>query len=99
MRYAPPHPTQPRGVTSRSMIDHIGILVTDLDASVAFFTRALAPLGYALMMRFEGNAGFGADGKMDFWLTTGTPTDKLHVAFRAKGRAEVRAFHEAALAA
>ena len=38
------------------MIDHMGIQVTDLDASVAFFTRALAPLGYTLMMRFEGNA-------------------------------------------
>jgi catechol 2,3-dioxygenase-like lactoylglutathione lyase family enzyme len=81
------------------MIDHIGILVTDLDASVAFFTQALAPLGYTLVMRFEGNAGFGVNGKPDFWIATGKPTDKLHVAFRAKGRAEVRAFHEAALAA
>jgi catechol 2,3-dioxygenase-like lactoylglutathione lyase family enzyme len=81
------------------MIDHIGILVTDLDASVAFFTRALAPLGYALVMRFEGVAGFGVHGKPDFWLAAGKPTDKLHVAFRAKGRAEVRTFYEAALAA
>jgi catechol 2,3-dioxygenase-like lactoylglutathione lyase family enzyme len=81
------------------MIDHMGILVTDLDASVAFFTRALAPLGYTLIMRFEGVAGFGVNGKPDFWLAAGKPTDKLHVAFRAKGRAEVRAFHEAALAA
>jgi catechol 2,3-dioxygenase-like lactoylglutathione lyase family enzyme len=81
------------------MIDHIGIQVTDLDASVAFYSRALAPLGYALVMRFPGGAGFGADGKLDFWLGPGAPTDKLHVAFRAKGRAEVRAFHAAALAA
>ncbi|MEO7736060.1 MAG: VOC family protein [Kofleriaceae bacterium] len=81
------------------MIDHMGIQVTDLDASVAFFTRALAPLGYVLVMRFEGVAGFGVGGKPDFWLSAGKPTDKLHVAFRAKGRAEVRAFHEAALAA
>lgn len=81
------------------MIDHMGIQVADLDASVAFFTRALAPLGYALVIRFEGVAGFGADGNTDFWLSTGKPIDKLHVAFRAKGRAEVRAFHAAALAA
>jgi catechol 2,3-dioxygenase-like lactoylglutathione lyase family enzyme len=81
------------------MIDHMGIQVTDLDASVAFFTQALAPLGYKLIMRFEGGAGFGVDGKPDFWLGPGKPTDKLHVAFRAKGRAEVRAFHAAALAA
>ena len=81
------------------MIDHTGLLVTDLDASVAFYTKALAPLGYALMMQFPEAAGFGVDGKPDFWIAIGKPTDKLHIAFRAKGRAEVRAFHEAALAA
>jgi catechol 2,3-dioxygenase-like lactoylglutathione lyase family enzyme len=81
------------------MIDHTGLLVTDLDASVAFYAKALAPLGYALMMQFPEGAGFGVDGKPDFWIAVGKPTDKLHIAFRAKGRAEVRAFHEAALAA
>ncbi len=81
------------------MIDHMGIQVTDLDAAVAFYTRALAPLGYALIMRLEGVAGFGVDGKPDFWIAAGKPTDKLHVAFRAKGRAEVRAFYEAAVGA
>jgi catechol 2,3-dioxygenase-like lactoylglutathione lyase family enzyme len=81
------------------MIDHMGLLVADLDASVAFYTRALAPLGYQLMMRGDQFAGFGVAGTPDFWITTGKPTDKLHIAFRAKGRAEVRAFHAAALAA
>ena len=81
------------------MIDHIGIQVTDLDRSVAFYTKALAPLGYVLIMRFEQFAGFGVDGKADFWIGVGTPTDKLHVAFRAAGRGVVRAFHEAAIAA
>jgi catechol 2,3-dioxygenase-like lactoylglutathione lyase family enzyme len=81
------------------MIDHMGIQVTDLDAGVAFYTRALAPLGYTLIMRLESVAGFGVDGKPDFWLAAGAPTDKLHVAFRAKRRSEVHAFYEAALAA
>lgn len=81
------------------MIDHMGLLVADLDASVAFYTRALAPLGYALVMRGEQFAGFGVAGKPDFWIGTGKPTDKLHVAFSARGRAEVRAFHDAAIAA
>jgi catechol 2,3-dioxygenase-like lactoylglutathione lyase family enzyme len=80
------------------MIDHIGVQVTDLDASVAFYTRALAPLGYALVMRWEQFAGFGVAGKPDFWIGVGKPTDKIHVAFRAKGRAEVRAFYDAAMA-
>ena len=81
------------------MIDHIGIQVTDLEASVAFYTKVLAPLGYVLVMRFEQVAGFGVAGKPDFWIGVGAPTDKLHIAFRAKGRADVRAFYEAAMAA
>jgi catechol 2,3-dioxygenase-like lactoylglutathione lyase family enzyme len=81
------------------MIDHMGLLVADLDASVAFYTQALAPLGYALVMRREQFAGFGVAGKPDFWIATGKPTDKQHIAFRARGRAEVRAFHGAAVAA
>ena len=44
------------------MIDHIGVQVTDLDKSVAFYTKALAPLGYALITRWEQSAGFGVDG-------------------------------------
>jgi catechol 2,3-dioxygenase-like lactoylglutathione lyase family enzyme len=81
------------------MIDHIGIQVRDLDRSVAFYTQALAPLGYTLIMRWEQFAGFGVAGKADFWIGTGAPTDRIHVAFRAKGRAEVAAFYAAAIAA
>jgi len=82
------------------MIDHTGYVVSDFDKSVAFYTRALAPLGYKLMMTWEQNAGFGADGKVDFWIAGGkAPTDKIHVAFRASGRDIVRAFYEAAIAA
>jgi len=81
------------------MIDHIGIQVTDLEASVAFYTKALSPLGYVLVMRFEQYAGFGVAGKPDFWIGTGKPTDRLHIAFRAKGRSDVRAFYSAAMAA
>lgn len=81
------------------MIDHIGIQVTDLGKSVAFYTKALAPLGYVLVMQQEQFAGFGVAGKPDFWIGVGKPDNKLHVAFRAKGRAEVRAFYDAAIAA
>jgi catechol 2,3-dioxygenase-like lactoylglutathione lyase family enzyme len=81
------------------MIDHIGVSVTDLDKSIAFYTKALAPLGYALIMKWEQFAGFGIAGKPDFWIGTGTPKDTIHVAFRAGGRAQVRAFYEAAMAA
>jgi len=82
------------------MIDHIGLPVANLETSVTFYTKALAPLGYVLVKSIENYAaGFGIGGKPDFWLGAGKPTDNIHVAIRAAGRAEVRAFYEAALAA
>ncbi len=81
------------------MIDHITIQVTDLDASVAFYTKALAPLGYTLVMQSKQFAGFGIAGKPDFWIGVGNPADQIHIAFRAKGRADVRELYTAALAA
>ena len=41
------------------MYDHIGIKVGNLDASVRFYTAALAPLGYVLCSKDENGAGFG----------------------------------------
>ena len=82
-----------------AMIDHIGIPVTDLVRSLAFYERALAPLGYVLVMKFDQGAGLGVRGKPDFWIGVGAPKDRIHVAFRTRSRAEVRAFYEAAMAA
>jgi catechol 2,3-dioxygenase-like lactoylglutathione lyase family enzyme len=82
------------------MIDHIGISVRDLDKSIAFYTAALAPLGYALVMKYDGHAaGFGIGGKPDFWIGAGEPKGAVHVALAAGGRAQVRDFYAAALAA
>ena len=89
------------------MIDHTGITVSDLARSKAFFTAALAPIGYQLLMEFPAAvtghadvAGFGEPPKPDFWLGSGTPNQPpLHVAFRAANRQQVDAFHAAALAA
>ena len=39
------------------MIDHIGLGVSDLEASKAFYRRALEPLGYQLLMERDGSAG------------------------------------------
>ena len=51
------------------MIDHVGLGVSDLEASKAFYRRALRPLGYELLMERDGSAGFGSDGKPDLWIT------------------------------
>ena len=58
------------------MIDHVGFPVSDYERSKAFYLKALAPLGYRLIMEVGGEhteskspaAGFGADGKPDFWI-------------------------------
>jgi catechol 2,3-dioxygenase-like lactoylglutathione lyase family enzyme len=82
------------------MIDHTGIGVSDLARSRAFYERALEPLGYALLMEWGMHAGFGVPPKPDFWIGQGRANDPpLHVAFRAKDRATVDAFFQAALAA
>ncbi|HEY4242029.1 MAG TPA: VOC family protein [Kofleriaceae bacterium] len=81
------------------MIDHIGIPVTDMAKSVAFYELALAPLGYTKLMDFGDAVGFGTDGKPDFWLGKQPAMYRTHVAFRTKGRGIVRDFHAAAMAA
>jgi catechol 2,3-dioxygenase-like lactoylglutathione lyase family enzyme len=90
------------------MIDHFGFPVSDYARSKAFYAKALAPLGYALVMELDAGhtesgspaAGFGADGNPDFWIGgEGGLRGILHVAIVAKDRAAVDAFHRAALAA
>jgi catechol 2,3-dioxygenase-like lactoylglutathione lyase family enzyme len=82
------------------MIDHVGLTVSDVGRSKAFYTAALAPLGYAPLMDFDGSAGFGIAPKPDFWIGRGDPNvPPVHVAFAASSRAIVDAFHRAALAA
>lgn len=89
------------------MLDHIGIYVSDLKRSIAFYKAALAPLGITVMMEvtpdvsdgYEG-AGFGSDKKAYFWIGKGKPGHShSHVAFVAKDRATVQAFYEAAIKA
>ncbi len=87
-------------VTSRPMIDHLGIPVSDLTKSKRFYDGALAPLGYAVLHEYPGAAiGYGSGGKPDFWLGPGGGAHKVHVAFVAPDRATVDAFYQAALAA
>jgi catechol 2,3-dioxygenase-like lactoylglutathione lyase family enzyme len=88
------------------MIDHIGFPVSDYERSKAFYTKALAPLGYTLVMEVRQNehdspaAGFGANGKPDLWIGgEGGLNRAVHVAIAVNDRAAVDAFYHAALAA
>jgi catechol 2,3-dioxygenase-like lactoylglutathione lyase family enzyme len=87
-----------RGIVA-GVIDHIGLAVSDLAASRAFYERALAPLGIGVVMEVPGRAGFGPDRKPFFWIGEGEPSGPIHVAFLAPDRAAVDAFHREALAA
>jgi catechol 2,3-dioxygenase-like lactoylglutathione lyase family enzyme len=82
------------------MIDHFTLTVSDLARSKQFYSRALAALGYRVLMDFGKVVGFGDDRKPYFWLKEGAKaTQPMHIAFQAKDRAAVDAFHTAALKA
>ena len=89
------------------MLDHIGLAVADMERSKAFYEAALKPLGIGLVMEVtaaqtggEAHAGFGAEEKPFFWIGTGAkPKGGAHVAFTARERAQVEAFHRAAMGA
>ena len=90
------------------MIDHMGFAVSDYKRAKAFYAKALAPLGYGLIMEVPADvppsgaaaAGFGENGKPDFWIGgEGKLAHPLHVAIVAKTRDTVDAFYKAAMAA
>jgi catechol 2,3-dioxygenase-like lactoylglutathione lyase family enzyme len=89
------------------MIDHVGFSVSDYARAKAFYEKALAPLGYTLVMEVTAEeagqpaAGFGSGGKPDFWIGGGDLSvgRGVHIAILAKDRPTVDAFHGAALAA
>jgi len=88
----------------RMMLDHVGFAVADYERSKAFYEKALAPLGFTRLMEFSGAAaGFGRQGagRPSFFLEAdGEPVrGRLHIGLRAESRAQVDAFHAAAVEA
>ena len=83
------------------MYDHIGLKVKNMDASVRFYTAALAPLGYVLGPKGDGYAGFGPKDTPGLWLHAhkGANPTGAHVAFKAPDRAAVERFYAEALKA
>ncbi len=85
-------------------LDHVGFAVADYERSKAFYEKALEPLGLKLFMEFSGaSAGFGKDdgeGVVFFIEAHAEPVrGRLHIALRAESRAQVDAFHAAAIEA
>lgn len=87
------------------MIDHTGIGVADIERSAAFYDAALGALGLGRAIEMPdnegtGGVGYGLEDYPVFWIDRYHPHSvKQHTAFVAKSRAEVDAFHAAALKA
>jgi catechol 2,3-dioxygenase-like lactoylglutathione lyase family enzyme len=97
------------------VIDHIGLRVRNVARATEFYLRALAPLGYGIVMEVSAeetggkpHVGFGASGQPDhfqsgkpsFWIGEGEPVSgPLHLAFVAASRAAVDDLYAAAIRA
>ncbi|MGA1803383.1 VOC family protein [Rhizobium sp. HT1-10] len=91
------------------MLDHIFISVSDIDRSIAFYEVALAPLGIVHAHDYEGKdgppehpdlKGFGANGKVFFWLREGVVEGRAaHIGFVANGTSQVDTAFAAAMMA
>jgi catechol 2,3-dioxygenase-like lactoylglutathione lyase family enzyme len=85
------------------MIDHTGIGVADVRRSAAFYDAALGALGWRRVAQLPENdggdaVGYGVEYPV-FWIDRYHAHGvKQHTAFAAQSRAEVDAFHAAALA-
>jgi catechol 2,3-dioxygenase-like lactoylglutathione lyase family enzyme len=93
----------------------LGLDVRDIARATEFYLKALAPLGYGIVMQVSAEerggspaVGFGPPGKAEdfqsgkpsFWIAKGEPqSGPMHVAFVAESRAAVDAFYDAAIKA
>lgn len=91
------------------MLDHVFLSVSDIDRSIAFYEAALAPLGVAHTIDYDGKdgppghldlKGFGANGRAFFWLRMGVAEGRAaHVGFIANGKLQVDAAYAATMTA
>ena len=85
------------------MFDHVKFGVSDFAASKAFFSKALEPLGVAVVAEGEPTYGVELCAKGNntslCLFQTGEKPAHLHLAFTAESRGQVDAFYRAALEA
>ncbi len=82
------------------MFDHVKFGVSDYAQSRAFYVKALAPLGVVVVNEVANGIELAGQGEpsLCFFQSDEKPAH-LHLAFSAKSREEVDAFHRAALEA
>ena len=92
-----------------NLLDHVFLTVSEIERSISFYTAALAPLGVKRLFDYEGRngppghpdlKGFGANGRIFFWLREGIADSRAaHIGFVAINREQVNAAYAAAIAA
>lgn len=91
------------------MLDHIFITVSGIERSIAFYERVLPILDITNRHDYDGSdgplghpdlKGFGANGRVFFWLRQGMPYPQaVHVGFVANSEAIVNQAYIEAIAA
>ncbi|HJV74533.1 MAG TPA: VOC family protein [Noviherbaspirillum sp.] len=88
------------------LLDHVSLSVRDMDVSRRFYDAVMAALGCEKVYDRPGALGYGArcsaaEPEHTFLAIYLSPEanidDKRHWCFKAQSRAQVRAFHDAAL--
>ncbi len=89
------------------MLDHVFLTVADTQRAIAFYSHVLPLLGIDRRLDYDGRQGppghpdlkgFGAGGRVFFWLRHGVPAPQaVHVGFAAASTAQVDAAFAAAL--
>ena len=85
------------------MLHHVSIGSNDIARARAFYDAVLATLGMRVLAEDESSADYGA-GEIVFSVETpvdgrpATAGNGVHIAFQARDRATVQAFHRSGLA-
>jgi catechol 2,3-dioxygenase-like lactoylglutathione lyase family enzyme len=91
-------------MTNPSIISHVSIGTNRFPEARAFYEKVLAPLGCKVIMEMEGGVAFGRQFP-EFWVQKpfdggqAETANGVHFGFFAHSKAEVDAFHKAAVAA
>jgi catechol 2,3-dioxygenase-like lactoylglutathione lyase family enzyme len=80
------------------MIDHVTLRVSDFEASKAFYSTVLAPLGHELAWE-DVEKRLAEWGDFSIAQDEKPLSENVHVAFEANNREEVDAFHRVAIEA
>ncbi|HEY1773986.1 MAG TPA: VOC family protein [Gammaproteobacteria bacterium] len=81
------------------MLDHVSLNVSSAAKAKAFYTKALAPLGYSVVKEYDGGFGIKTDSGSSIWTQQAKVEEPVHLGFRVKDRKQVDDFYKAAIAA